>query len=138
MDSHLPKHQHRTGTAAVPILLGGRRGGAHVVPLTVVTCRVVPAAQALPGVGAAVVGMAVAVAGLAAGEAPEAGQAAVTLPPIHSGEAVALARLRIAEGIVRASDMALARCKERGRGAVLPWQALNVGPQLQDSPEPRI
>lgn len=83
-------------------------------------CRVVPAAQALPGVGAAVVGVAVAVAGLAAGEAPEAGQAAVALPPIHPREAVALARLCIAEGVVRASDMALTRCNEKGRGPALP------------------
>lgn len=116
----------------------GQRGGAHAVPLAVVPLRVVPAAQALPGVGAAVVGVAVAVAGLAAGEAPEAGQAAVALPPVHPGEAVALARLRIAEGIVGASDVALACCKERERGAAFPWQAQNAGPRLQHSPEPRV
>lgn len=82
-------------------------------------CRVVPAVQALPGVGAAVVSVAIAVAGLAAGEAPEAGQAAVALSPVHAGEAVALARLRVAEGVVRTSDVALASCKERRKGAVL-------------------
>lgn len=115
--------------AAVPILPGGTRGASHAVPLAVVPCRVVPAAQALPGVGAAVVSVAVAVAGLAAGEAPEARQAAVALPPVHPGEAVALACLRVAEGVVRASDVALACCKERERVAAFPWQALNTGPR---------
>lgn len=81
---------------------------------------VVPAAQALPGVGVAVVSVAIAVAGLAAGEAPEAGQAAVALPPVHPREAVALARLHITEGVVRASGVALTRCKESGRGAQFP------------------
>lgn len=67
------------------------------VPLAVGASRVVPAVQTLPSVGAAVIGVAVAVAGLAAGEAPESRQAAVTLPSIHTREAVALARLRITE-----------------------------------------
>lgn len=74
--------------------------------------------QALPGVGAAVISVAIAVAGLAAGEAPEAGQAAVALSPVHARKAVALARLRVAEGVVRTSDVALASCKERRKGAV--------------------
>lgn len=131
LNSHPPEHQCQRGTAVCPSCRGkesGQGGDTGAVPLTVVPCRVVAAAQALPGVGAAVVGVAVAVAGLAAGEAPEARQAAVTLPPVHPGEAVALARLRITEGVVRASDMALARCKERERGAVFPRQALNAGP----------
>lgn len=103
--------------------MGKERGqgkGTRAIPLTVVSGCVVPAAQALPGVGVAVVSVAIAVAGLAAGEAPEAGQAAVTLPPVHPREAVALARLHVAEGVVRASDVALARCKESRRGAEFP------------------
>lgn len=94
------------------------QGALLQIPLAVVACRVVPAVQALPGVGAAVVSVAIAVAGLAAGEAPEAGQAAVALSPVHAGEAVALACLRVAEGVVRTSDVALASCKERRKGAV--------------------
>lgn len=116
----------------------GQGEGAHAIPLTVVPRCVVPTAQTLAGVGAAVVSVAIAVAGLAAGEAPEARQAAVTLPPVHPGEAVALACLRVAEGVVRASDVALAGCKKRGRGAAFPWQTLTAGPQLLSSPEPRV
>lgn len=103
--------------------MGKERGqgrGTRAIPLTVVPSCVVPAAQALPGVGVAVIGVAIAVAGLAAGEAPEAGQAAVTLPPVHPGEAVALARLHVTEGVVRASDVALACCKESRREAEFP------------------
>lgn len=116
----------------------GQGEGAHAIPLTVVPRCVVPTAQTLPSVGAAVVSVAIAVAGLAAGEAPEARQAAVTLPPVHPGEAVALARLCVAEGVVRASDVALTGCKKRGRGAVFPWQTLPTEPQLLRSPEPRV
>lgn len=115
----------------------GQGQGAHTVPLAVVPRRVVPAAQALPSEGAAVVSVAIAVAGLAAGKAPEAGQAAVALPPIHPREAVALACLCVAEGVVRASGMALARCKKRVRGAVFLQQTLNAGSRSQRSPELR-
>lgn len=116
----------------------GQGKGTGAVPLTVVSSCVVPAAEALPGVGVAVVSVAIAVAGLAAGEAPEAGQAAVALPPVHPREAVALARLHVAEGIVRASGVALARCKESRRGAEFPRQAITSRPQAQHSPEPRV
>lgn len=96
----------------------------------------VAAAQALPSVGVAVVSVAIAVAGLAAGEAPEAGQAAVALPPIHPREAVALARLHVAEGVVRASDVALTRSastwpKPKGaRGASVTLSSNNIGTTL--------
>lgn len=98
--------------------------------------RVVPAAQALPSEGAAVVSVAIAVAGLAAGKAPEAGQAAVALPPIHPREAVALACLCVAEGVVRASGMALARSASTrpepkgARGASVALSSDDVGTTL--------
>lgn len=98
----------------------GQGKGTRAIPLTVVSSCVIPAAQALPGVGVAVISVAIAVAGLAAGEAPEAGQAAVALPSIHPREAVALACLHVTEGVVRASDVALTCCKESRRGAEFP------------------
>lgn len=98
----------------------GQGKGTRAIPLTVVPGCVVPAAQALSSVGVAVISVAIAVAGLAAGEAPEAGQAAVALPPVHPREAVALARLHVTEGVVRASDVTLARCKESRTGAEFP------------------
>lgn len=124
-----PEYQYWRGTAPARILLWKRSGAGEgaIVPLTVVSRRVVPAAQALPGVGVTVISVAIAVARLAAREAPEARQAAVTLPPIHPRKTVALARLRVAEGIVRASDMAFTCCNERGRRAAFPQQALNAG-----------
>ena len=60
---------------------------------------VVLAARARPGGRVTVVGVAVTLAGLAAGEAPVAGQAPVTLPSIHPLEAVALASDGVAESV---------------------------------------
>lgn len=116
----------------------GQRRGAHAIPLTVVPCCVVPAAQALPSVGVAIISMAIAVAGLAVGEAPEVGQAVVALSPIHPREAVALACFCITEGIVRALNVALARCKERRRRVTFPWHVLNTGHRLHHSSKPRV
>lgn len=95
--THFPPHVLHFTAKALPAVTAVTGQPRPQVPLAVGARRVVPAVQALPSVGAAVIGVAIAVAGLAAGEAPESRQAAVTLPPVHTGEAVALARLRIAE-----------------------------------------
>lgn len=61
------------------------------LPFTQVSCRVVPAVPALPGAGVTGVGVAVTLAGAAAGEAPLAWLAVRALPPGGSRPALALA-----------------------------------------------
>lgn len=91
------------------------RGRAHV-PLTVVARGVVLAAQALPRHRVAVLGVAVALAGLAAREAPVRGQAPVTLPRVHPLEAGALAGDRVAEGTDGPLQMAVTRWRDTRPG----------------------
>lgn len=83
------------------------------IPLTVMPCGEVLAAQALPRHWVAVIGVAIALAGLAAWKSPEPGQAAVTLPCVHPLEAVALASDGVAESIDRSLQMALTSWRNR-------------------------
>lgn len=87
------------------------------VPFTVVTRGVVLAAQALPCHRVAVVGVAVALAGLAAREAPVPGQAPVALPRVHALEAVALAGDGVAESTDRPLQVAVARWRDTQPGS---------------------
>lgn len=90
-------------------------GGGERVPLTVVPGAVVLAAQARPRPWVAVLGVSVTLAGLAAGEAPVAGQAAVALPSVHALEAVALAGDRVAGGADGPLQVALTCWRDRQR-----------------------
>lgn len=83
----------------------------RVSPVTGVSRAVVPAVDAAPGVRLALVGVSVAEARPAGGEAPVARQAAVTLPTVRSREASALSGQLIAEGTLRALSVAVTRCR---------------------------
>lgn len=87
------------------------------VPFAVMARGVVLAAQALARHRVAVIGVAVALAGLAAREAPVPGQAPVTLPRVHPLEAVALASDGVAESTDRPLQVAVARWRDTQAGS---------------------
>lgn len=87
-------------------------GGGRASPFAGVSGAVVPAVDAAAGEGVALLGVPVAEARVAGGEAPVTRQAAVALPSGHPGKAEALTRQLVAEGIQRAPGVAVARCRE--------------------------
>lgn len=80
-------------------------------PVAGVSGAVLPAAQAAAAGGVALIGVPVAEAAATGGEAPVARQAAVALASVRSGQAGALTRQLVAEGVPRALRVALARCE---------------------------
>lgn len=87
------------------------------LPLTLVPCGVVSAVDAAAGPLVALLGVSVALAGLAVGEAPVASLAGITARAEGVGAALALPRVLLTETASGALRAALARWAERQWGA---------------------
>lgn len=108
VSSHTPAGRRSAGAGAASGTLPRSRC-VLCLPLAPLTVRVVAAAQAAARPGVAVLGMSIALAGPAGGEAPVAGLTAVAARAVGTLTAGALSRGAVADGAYRALTAALAR-----------------------------
>lgn len=124
------------GAAVVSRAQDGVTIVAIQTPLAVVSRGVVPAGQTLSRERVALLSVAIASAGATVRESPVSRQTAVTLPPIRSGNTLALTGGLVAEGVDRPLRTAITWPaalwpKKEGRwGAFVAVPAYHVGPTL--------